>query len=115
MVASSARAKSSFRKFWPKLIVAGASAYPREIDHPRFAEIALHFPANPGTRAFIHIAVSRVSSSCGFSVSFFDYREHRATLDDWAVKQGPEKMQEYRANKNQKSIDGLPAFDTPAS
>jgi glycine hydroxymethyltransferase len=24
----------------PKLIVAGASAYPREIDHPRFAEIA---------------------------------------------------------------------------
>jgi glycine hydroxymethyltransferase len=24
----------------PKLIVAGASAYPREIDHPKFAEIA---------------------------------------------------------------------------
>ena len=28
------------REHRPKLIVAGASAYPREIDHPRFAEIA---------------------------------------------------------------------------
>ena len=28
------------REHTPKLIVAGASAYPREIDHPRFAEIA---------------------------------------------------------------------------
>ena len=80
-------------------------------DHARFAEMAAQFPANPGTRAFIHIAVNRVSSSCGFSVPFYDYREHRATLDEWATKQGPEKVREYRANKNQKSIDGLPAFD----
>src|SRR5690606_25994721 len=29
----------------PKLIVAGASAYPREIDHPKFAEIASRFGA----------------------------------------------------------------------
>jgi len=28
------------REYKPKLIVAGASAYPREIEHPRFAEIA---------------------------------------------------------------------------
>ncbi|TWU09663.1 Serine hydroxymethyltransferase [Symmachiella macrocystis] len=28
------------RKHKPKLIIAGASAYPREIDHPKFAEIA---------------------------------------------------------------------------
>jgi hypothetical protein len=32
-------------------------------------------------------------------------------LDEWAAKQGPEKVREYRACKNQKSIDGLPAFD----
>lgn len=79
-------------------------------DQGRFAELASHFPANPGTRAFIHVALSRVSSSCGYSVPFFDYREPRATLDDWAAKQGPEKLQEYRARKNQRSIDGLPAF-----
>lgn len=79
-------------------------------DQGRFAELASHFPVNPGTRAFIHVAVSRVSSSCGYSVPCFDYREQRATLDDWATKQGPEKLQEYRARKNQRSIDGLPAF-----
>jgi len=28
------------REHKPKMIIAGASAYPREIDHPRFAEIA---------------------------------------------------------------------------
>ncbi|HYG24726.1 MAG TPA: pyridoxamine 5'-phosphate oxidase family protein [Verrucomicrobiae bacterium] len=79
--------------------------------HPRFDEFAAHFPANPGTRAIIHVTVQRVSSSCGFSVPFFDYREERSTLDDWAAMQGPEKLSDYRAAKNQKSIDGLPAFD----
>src|ERR1700755_2769721 len=37
-------------------------------DHPRFAEFAKLFPAHPGTRAFIHVAVRRVSDSCGYSV-----------------------------------------------
>jgi len=33
------------REHQPKLIVAGASAYPREIEHPRFAEIAAEVDA----------------------------------------------------------------------
>lgn len=80
-------------------------------DHTLFAELASHFPVNPGTRAFIHVSVRRVASSCGFSVPFFDFREPRNALNEWAVKQGPEKLEWYRANKNQKSIDGLPGFD----
>ncbi len=79
-------------------------------DHPRFAELAAHFPPNPGTRALIHIAVTRVSDSCGFSVPFFDYKEPRDVLDRWAATQSPEKLDAYRAAKNQRSIDGLPAF-----
>jgi hypothetical protein len=79
--------------------------------HARFAELASHFPPNPGTRAFVHVSVSRVSSSCGYSVPLFDYREQRDALNEWATKQGPEKLQAYRASKNQKSIDGLPAFE----
>jgi hypothetical protein len=82
---------------------------------PRFAELAALFPPNPGTRAIIHLAVNRVSDSCGYSVPFFDYREHRDTLDRWAEKQGPEKMDAYRAKKNVKSIDALPAFDAGAA
>jgi hypothetical protein len=79
-------------------------------NHKRFEELAKHFPSNPGTRAFIHVTVTRVMSSCGYAVPFFEFRGHRETLDSWAVNQGPEKLEAYRASKNQKSIDGLPAF-----
>jgi hypothetical protein len=78
--------------------------------HPRFAEFAKIFPPNPGTRAFVHIHVTRISSSCGFSVPYFEHKGPRDRLDKWARKQGPAKMREYRAKKNQQSIDGLPAF-----
>jgi glycine hydroxymethyltransferase len=40
------------RQHKPKLIVAGASAYPREIDHTRFAEIALEV----GAKLFVDMA-----------------------------------------------------------
>lgn len=78
--------------------------------HPRFEEFTRLFPQNPGTRAFIHVRVSRVSTSCGYSVPFFDYRAPRETLDRWATQQGPEKVAAFRVAKNQMSIDGLPAF-----
>jgi glycine hydroxymethyltransferase len=40
------------REHMPKLIVAGASAYPREIDHPKFAEIAREV----GAKLFVDMA-----------------------------------------------------------
>jgi hypothetical protein len=76
----------------------------------RFTEFSSLFPANPGTRAFVHVAVQRVSESCGFSVPFFDFRGHRDALDRWAATKDPSELDAYRAAKNQISIDGLPAF-----
>ena len=78
--------------------------------HAEFAKLSEHFPANPGVRAIVRVGVSRVSCSCGFSVPFFDYRDHRDTLDKWAEAKGKDGVSEYRRAKNQKSIDGLPAF-----
>ncbi len=80
-------------------------------DHPRFAELAAAFPPNPGTRAFIHVTLNRVSDSCGFSVPFYEFRGPRDTLDRWAEQKGPEQLEAYRAAKNRVSIDGLPAFE----
>ncbi len=77
---------------------------------PRFAELSALFPQNPGTRAIIHVAVERVSDSCGFSVPLYNFHGPREILDKWAASQGPEKMEEYRAKKNAVSIDGLPAL-----
>lgn len=84
-------------------------------DDARYAGLSGKFPPNPGTRAFVHVAVERVSSSCGYSVPFLDYRGDRDTLDRWAEKKGPEELQTYRANNNVQSIDGLPAFNPPHS
>lgn len=79
--------------------------------HPRFDEFSALFPKNPGTRAFIHVTVQRVSTSCGYSAPLFKYTGTRDTLDRWAEKQSPQGLTEYRAAKNARSIDGLPAFD----
>jgi len=77
----------------------------------RFAEMASRFPAHAGTRAFIHVTVTRVSTSCGYAVPFFDFREHRDQLDRWTNTKSPEEISAYRAAKNSRSIDGLPAFE----
>ncbi len=78
--------------------------------HPRFAEFEKIFPENPGTRAFIHVAVTRISTSCGFSVPLFEFKGMRETLNEWAIKQGTEGLKEYWGRKNKQSIDGLPGL-----
>lgn len=80
--------------------------------HADYADLAAHFPANPGTRAIIHIAIKRVSSSCGFGVPLYDLLGPRDTLEEWAIAKGPEGLAEYRAHNNQTSLDGLPALPT---
>jgi hypothetical protein len=80
----------------------------------RFPELSSRFLDNPGTRAFVHVAVHRVSDSCGYSVPLYDFRSHRDTLDRWAANKGSEKLNSYRAANNQNSIDGLPAFNSNA-
>ena len=82
-----------------------------EPSHPDYATLAGLFPENPGVRAIIRVTVKRVSTSCGYSVPFSDHRNHRDTLDKWAKAKGPAGMQEYRREKNRKSIDGLPSFN----
>ncbi len=80
-------------------------------DHTRFSELASHFPPHPGIRAFIHLAITRVSTSCGFGVPLLEFRQRRDQLERWATSKGPDGLEAYRAEKNRKSIDGLPAFE----
>jgi len=77
---------------------------------PRYGEFKELFPPNPGTRAFVHIRVDRVSGSCGYAVPLFQFQRQREALDRWAVKKTPEGLKAYRSAKNRQSIDGLPAF-----
>ena len=78
---------------------------------PQFAELIKRFPDNPGTRAIIHVAVRRVTTSCGYAVPQMDFIGLRDGLDKWASAKGPAELKDYRVQNNQLSIDGLPAFD----
>lgn len=81
-------------------------------DHADFERFVAQFPENPGTRSIVRVAVSRVATSCGYSIPLMDFREDRDILDHWAVTKGPDGLADYRASKNATSIDGLPAFST---
>ena len=77
---------------------------------PDFAALVDRFPVKAGTRAVIRLHVEQVGSSCGYSVPFMDLVGPRSTLDDWSRRKGPEGLDEYRAEKNATSLDGLPAL-----
>jgi hypothetical protein len=64
----------------------------------------------PGARSIVSIAVERVQTSCGYSIPFMDHREERPTLIQWAERRGPEGLEQYWADRNTESIDGLPAL-----
>lgn len=65
----------------------------------------------PGIRSIIKVDIERISDSCGFGVPLMDFVGNRDEMANWATKQGDEKLQKYRAEKNATSIDGLPAID----
>ncbi len=67
-----------------------------------------NFPDLAGTRQIFDIEIDLVQTSCGMSVPFFDYKEERNQLNDWAVKKGEEGIKDYWIEKNEYSIDGIP-------
>jgi hypothetical protein len=82
--------------------------------HPDWETLASLFPPNPGTRAIVRVQVTRVSTSCGYSVPLMEHTANRDILDKWAAVKGEDGLSEYRAEKNALSIDGLPALPTVA-
>lgn len=85
------------------------------IFHPKdasFTKYAPHFDDIPGSRQIIEMQIEMVQTSCGYGVPLMDFVEERTILHDWAQKQGQERIENYWASKNTKSIDG---FDTGMS
>ena len=66
------------------------------------------FPKQAGTRQIIEIDIEMVQTSCGMSIPYFDFKEDRLQLDDWAQNKGEEGIKEYWKEKNELSIDGIP-------
>lgn len=76
---------------------------------PQWDELNSHFPRLPGARQIFDLAVDLVQTSCGFGVPLYTYTGQRQLLLDWAIKKGEEGVQRYWQEKNQSSLDGVPA------
>jgi hypothetical protein len=77
---------------------------------PGWDALIAEFPEYPGVRSVVVVDVERIADSCGFAVPLYDYRGERSQLIAYAVKKGPEGMEQYKAGKNKTSIDGIPGL-----
>lgn len=82
---------------------------------PGFAEAIAPFgeaaaSRRPQSRAVIVVDVARVSDACGYAVPRLEFVEERGILDAWADTRGAEKLARYQAERNARSLDGLPGM-----
>jgi len=76
-------------------------------DDAEWAALAPHFTITLSTRQIIVAAISKVQTSCGFSVPLYDYSGERDHAQKWAEKKGPDGLEAYKKEKNRTSMDGL--------
>ena len=78
---------------------------------PRFDGLLGAFPAQPapGLRSIILVDVARISDSCGYAVPLMEYAGDRDLLGQWSARKSEAGLDRYRADKNARSLDGLPA------
>jgi hypothetical protein len=74
---------------------------------PQWNQFGSAFESRLGLRQMIVIDIKRVMTSCGFGVPLMQFLEERRLLDEWAQQKGREGLQNYRREKNTRSIDGL--------
>ena len=78
-----------------------------EPGHQGWDDLISHFPNYPGVRSVVVVDVERIADSCGYAVPLYEYRGERSQLIAYAEKKGPEGMEQYKAQKNRASIDGI--------
>ncbi len=93
----------------PKIVRLHGTGRPVLPGDAGFDELCAAFPGDPrrGLRSIVRVAVDRVSDSCGYGVPFMDYVGERDTMPRWVDGKTDEQLDEYRALKNARSIDGL--------
>jgi hypothetical protein len=74
---------------------------------PEWDGLIAGFPEYPGARSVVVVDVGRVADSCGYAVPLYEYKGERSQLIDYANKKGAEGLEEYKAQKNRASIDGI--------
>jgi len=76
-------------------------------DH-RWDAYCENYGAPLGARQFFNLKLELVITSCGYAVPYYDFKEDRKTLHNWAEKKGEEGIRDYWDKNNRNSLDGLP-------
>ena len=80
-----------------------------KVIHPRdkeWNELYSHFEPILGARQIFDLSVELVQTSCGFGVPFYDFKNERSLMEDWAEKKGEQGIVDYWDEKNRMSLDG---------
>lgn len=75
---------------------------------PQWKELYSKFNPSIGARQIFDLEIDRIQTSCGMAVPYFEYKEDRELLTEWAQKKGVEGLKEYWIKNNQNTIDGIP-------
>ncbi len=84
-----------------------------KVIHPKdeeWKENYANFKDLAGARQIFDVTVDLVQTSCGMSIPYFDFKEERLQLDQWANEKGEEGIKNYWKEKNEESIDGIPTY-----
>jgi len=76
--------------------------------HDQWKALSPLFDELPGARQIIVADIYEVQTSCGYSVPLYEHVGERDHAIKWVEKKGPEGLQQYKAEKNMVSMDGLP-------
>jgi hypothetical protein len=71
-------------------------------------ELSAHFELQMATRQIIVADIHKVQTSCGYTVPLYEHTGERDHAQKWASKKGPQGLEDYKVEKNMKSMDGLP-------
>lgn len=63
-----------------------------------------------GFRAVYKLNVTRVTTSCGYTLPIMSFEKYRQTGKEWCENKGKDGMFDYATQKNCFSIDGLPSL-----
>ena len=74
---------------------------------PQWPELRDKFPPLPGDRQIIVLDIESIMTTCGFAVPLYEYKAQRELLPEFTCKMGDQRMDDYRHERNQKSIDGM--------
>ncbi len=96
----------------PDIVRFYGSAHVHRPADDTFSELRALFGDHDAVRSVITADIDRTSSSCGFAVPLMDHIGDRHTLGKYFENKTDDDVEAYWVEKNQRSIDGLPAVDT---